>query len=139
MKDAAVSGTCVPASQDIELDGSRAAEPVLGEILRRARARCGFSLRQVEQRSGVSNAHLSQIERGSIKRPDIALVMNLAELYQLDYLLLAEWGGYLEPSTQRGTSDHLAGQMLRLFVGLRPSKQNEALRLLENLRYDERI
>jgi transcriptional regulator with XRE-family HTH domain len=119
---------------DSELAESSAAEPVLGEILRRARTHCGFSLRQVEQRSGISNAHLSQIERGAIKRPDIALLMELADLYQLDYRLVAEWAGYLDPSAPRNTSSGLAGMALRLFVDLDPSKQHEALRYLEMLR-----
>ena len=73
----------------------RDSEPVLGDILRRARQHQGLSLRQVEQRTGVSNAHLSQIERGAIRRPDPAILMNLAELYGLNYELIAEWSGYL--------------------------------------------
>jgi len=112
---------------------SSAAEAVLGDILRRARTHCGFSLRQVEERSGIANAHLSQIERGSIKRPDIALLMELAELYHLDYRLVAEWGGYLDRAAARGTSNEFAGLALRLFVSLDPAQQHEALRFLETL------
>jgi transcriptional regulator with XRE-family HTH domain len=116
---------------------SSAAEPVLGDILRRARTHCGFSLRQVEQRTGISNAHLSQIERGSIKRPDIALLMDLAELYQLDYRLVAEWAGYLDRAAPRTTSSGLAGMALRLFVDLDPAQQHDALRYLEVLRSND--
>jgi transcriptional regulator with XRE-family HTH domain len=112
---------------------SSAAEPVLGEILRRARTHCGFSLRQVEERSGIANAHLSQIERGSIKRPDIALLMELAELYHLDYRLVAEWGGYLDRAAARSTSREFAGLALRLFVSLDAAQQHEALHFLEAL------
>lgn len=115
-------------------DESSAADPVLGDILRRARTQCGFSLRQVEQRSGISNAHLSQIERGSIRRPDIALLMELAELYQLDYRLVAEWAGYLDRSAPHSTSNGLAGMVLRLFVDLDPDQQHDALRYLESMR-----
>jgi len=114
------------------------ASPVLGDILRRARLHCGFSLRQVQQRSGISNAHLSQIERGSIKRPDIALLMDLAELYELNYRLVAEWAGYLDESAPRATSSGLAGLALRLFVDLAPAEQHDALRFLEKLRADRR-
>lgn len=42
-------------------------------------------------RSSTTNAHLSQIERGSIRRPDPAILMDLAELYDLNYRLIAEW------------------------------------------------
>lgn len=113
---------------------SNAADPVLGDILRRARTQCGFSLRQVEQRSGIANAHLSQIERGSIKRPDIALLMELAELYQLNYRLVAEWAGYLDRAAPHTTSSGLAGLVLRLFVDLDPTEQHDALRYLQTLR-----
>lgn len=108
-------------------------EPVLGEILRRARQHQELSLRQVEQLIGVSNAHLSQIERGAIRRPDPAILMNLAELYGLNYELMAEWSGYLEAKGVRG-STALAGMALRLFVELDPLAQRQALEHMEMLR-----
>ena len=55
------------------------AEPALGDILRQARGHRQLTLRQVEQRISLPNAHLSQIERGSIRRPDPAILMDLAE------------------------------------------------------------
>jgi transcriptional regulator with XRE-family HTH domain len=72
------------------------AEPVLGPILRRARRQRGFTLRDVEGRTGIPNAHLSQIERGQIKRPDQRIVWKLAQLYNLDFGLLAVWAGSIE-------------------------------------------
>jgi|GEM_PF-1699361 len=108
-------------------------EPVLGEILRRARQHKKLSLRQVEQRTGVSNAHLSQIERGAIRRPDPAILMHLAELYGLNYELMAEWSGYLEAKGVRGSTE-LAGLALRLFVELDPLAQRQALAHMETLR-----
>jgi transcriptional regulator with XRE-family HTH domain len=105
----------------------------LGAIFRAARMHRGLSLRQVEERVGVSNAHLSQIERGAIKRPDPAIVMSLAELFDLNYELVAQWSGYLEPEGLRG-SGALAGMALRLFVELDPLAQRDALDYLEALR-----
>jgi transcriptional regulator with XRE-family HTH domain len=81
----------------------------------------------------VSNAHLSQIERGAIRRPDPAILMDLAELYGLNYGLVAEWSGYLGAEGPRG-STALAGMALRLFVELDPVAQSEALEYLEQLR-----
>ena len=122
-----------PGDPGIEREAAGDSEPVLGDILRRARQHQGLSLRQVEQRTGVSNAHLSQIERGAIRRPDPAILMNLAELYGLNYELVAEWSGYLEPEGPRGSSA-LAGMALRLFVELDPVAQSQALEYLEKLR-----
>ncbi len=115
--------------------GSQAADaaPVLGEILRRARIHHGLTLRQVEQRTGLPNAHLSQIERGAIRRPDPAILMDLAELYSLNYRLVAEWAGYLDANASR-TSSHLTGMAVRLFVELDPAAQRDALEFLEQLR-----
>lgn len=109
------------------------AEPALGDILRRARQHQHLTLRQVEQRIGLPNAHLSQIERGSIRRPDPAILMDLAELYALNYKLVAEWAGYLDSSATR-TSGQLTGLALRLFVELDPISQRDALSYLERLR-----
>jgi len=122
-----------PGDPGIEREAAGDSEPVLGDILRRARQHQGLSLRQVEQRTGVSNAHLSQIERGAIRRPDPAILMNLAELYGLNYELVAEWSDYLEPEGPRGSSA-LAGMALRLFVELDPVAQSQALEYLEKLR-----
>ena len=122
-----------PGDPGVERDAPRASEPVLGDILRRARQHQGLSLRQVEQRTGVSNAHLSQIERGAIRRPDPSILMNLAELYGLNYELVAEWSGYLHREGPRG-SGALAGMALRLFVELDPVAQSQALEYLERLR-----
>lgn len=122
-----------PGDPGLQRDIAGESEPVLGDILRHARQHQGLSLRQVEQRIGVSNAHLSQIERGAIRRPDPAILMNLAELYGLNYELVAEWSGYLQREGTRG-SGALAGMALRLFVELDPVAQREALNYLERLR-----
>src|ERR1700722_9253998 len=119
--------------QGLERQLAGDSEPVLGDILRRARQHRGLSLREVEQRARVSNAHLSQIERGAIRRPDPAILMSLAELYGLNYELVAQWSGYLDPEGPRSSSA-LAGLALRMFVELDPVAQGEALRLLEELR-----
>ena len=82
-------------------DSSRAseAEPDLGAILRRARQRRGFTLRGVEDRTSIPNAHLSQIERGQIRRPDQRILWKLAQLYELNFGLLAVWAGSSEEIT----------------------------------------
>ena len=118
----------------LKASGSEPAAPVIADVLRRARNHQRLSLRQVEQRIGISNAHLSQIERGIIRRPDVSLLMELAELYALDYRLLAEWSGYLDPDVAHG-SGKMAGMALRLFTALDPVQQGHALDLLEQLRH----
>ena len=53
----------------------------LGEILKKHRKNLGKSLRDVEKKTGVSSAHLSQIESGKIKKPSGAILEKLAGHY----------------------------------------------------------
>ncbi len=57
--------------------GLTIAVDALGEELRRRRADDDLSLRDVEEKTGVSAATLSRIERGS--RPDLEVVEKLAQ------------------------------------------------------------
>src|SRR5436190_1775110 len=66
----------------------------VGRVLRRAREYLRLSLREVERRIGRSNAYLSQIERGVIKQPDPVVLLELADLYRLDFMTLAQWAGW---------------------------------------------
>jgi transcriptional regulator with XRE-family HTH domain len=116
-------------------DRAEPAEPQLGDVLRRARLHHQLSLRDVERRTEIPNAHLSQIERGRIRRPDPSIVFELAQLYRLNYALLAKWAGYVDARVP--VDDHLLDAFVRLFASLDPPGQQEALRELERLR-DER-
>jgi repressor LexA len=60
----------------------------LGERLRKARERKGWSQLYVAQKIGISNANISNYER-DYREPDVETLLNLSELYEvsLDYLL----------------------------------------------------
>lgn len=47
----------------------------------RSRKSCGLTLREVEKLTGISNAYLSQLETGKIKKPSHDTVTKLTELY----------------------------------------------------------
>ena len=63
--------------------------------MRRARIHHQLSLRDVERRIGRSNAYLSQVERGKIKQPDPIVLLDLAELYGLNFETLATWARWV--------------------------------------------
>ncbi len=67
------------------------ADPDLGRLLRSARNHRRLTLREVEEATGIPNPHLSQIERGVIRRPDQEIVWKLSRLYHLDFHLLWQW------------------------------------------------
>lgn len=112
--------------------GSQPATPHLGDVLRRARLHQGLTLRDVEGRTKIPNAHLSQIERGRIRRPDPAIVFELAQVYGLNYALVAEWAGYVE--SRLPVDADLLNFVVRTFVSLDAGEQEKALGYLKGLR-----
>jgi transcriptional regulator with XRE-family HTH domain len=72
----------------------------LGALLSDLRTAKGLSLREVEEATGkaVSNAYLSQLEHGRIKKPSPDVLHSLAEVYVVPYEALMEKAGYLLPS-----------------------------------------
>lgn len=78
------------------LDGQRTR---LGALLADLRTARGFTLRQVEEAAGhaVSNAYLSQLERGKVQRPSPKVLHSLAAVYAVPYESLMEKAGYLLP------------------------------------------
>ncbi|MEE1899563.1 helix-turn-helix domain-containing protein [Flavobacterium rakeshii] len=55
----------------------------LGLTLKEARKNLSFTLRQVEETSGISNAYLSQLENDKIKNPSINILSKLSSIYRL--------------------------------------------------------
>jgi transcriptional regulator with XRE-family HTH domain len=79
----------------------------LGALLAALRKAKGLSLRQVEEVSdrAVSNAYLSQLENGKIRKPSPNVLHQLAAVYAVPYQSLMEKAGYLlspeDPEGQR--------------------------------------
>jgi transcriptional regulator with XRE-family HTH domain len=104
----------------------------LGKTLQAARASRLLSLREVERRTGIHNAHLSQIERGLIERPEISILFELAREYELDYPDLLQQAGYVG---ERAPSNRaVATAALRAVGDLTPQQQAEALGFIARLR-----
>ncbi len=68
---------------------------LLGQNLRQFRMLKGLSLRDVEDSVGVSNAYLSQLERGHAKNPSPRKLELLAKEYSVSYSELLRLAGYL--------------------------------------------
>ncbi|HEX5619040.1 MAG TPA: helix-turn-helix transcriptional regulator [Solirubrobacteraceae bacterium] len=66
----------------------------LGTVLRDARVARGMSLRDVERASGIANAHLSQLETGRIRKPDMGVLWELAGVYEIDFEQLVQAAGH---------------------------------------------
>jgi transcriptional regulator with XRE-family HTH domain len=76
----------------------------LGALLADLRVAKGFSLREVEEATGraVSNAYLSQLENGKIRKPSPNVLHSLSDVFAVPYETLMEKAGYLMPSEDGG-------------------------------------
>jgi transcriptional regulator with XRE-family HTH domain len=107
----------------------------LGAVLADLRTAKGFSLRQVEEATdkAVSNAYLSQLENGKIKKPSPNVLHSLAAVYAVPYEALMEKAGYLLPSesTNGGRRRRLAAFAID---DLTAEEEEELLKYLAFLR-----
>lgn len=74
----------------------------LSQYLVDIRAASGLKLRQVEEATDreVSNAYLSQLENGKIKKPSPNVLHSLSTVYGVSYESLMEKAGYIVPSSK---------------------------------------
>jgi transcriptional regulator with XRE-family HTH domain len=68
----------------------------LATYLRTIRKQKGLSLKKVEKAAGVSNAYLSQLERGRRNPPHPDILKRLAKVYEVPVTELLSAAGYLE-------------------------------------------
>jgi transcriptional regulator with XRE-family HTH domain len=106
----------------------------LGSLLVDLRTAKGLSLRQVEEGTGkaVSNAYLSQLENGRIKKPSPNVLHSLSAVYSVSYETLMERAGYLLPGDAAGGR----GKRLAAFAidDLTAEEEEELLKYLAFLR-----
>lgn len=80
----------------------------LGEYLASVRQTLSMSLRDVEEatKKDVSNAYLSQLEKGKIKKPDPNILYSLSETYGISYPNLMSLAGYIVAASTRNDTQH---------------------------------
>ena len=109
-------------------------EESLGATLKEARAKSEMSLRAVEARTGINNAHLSQIENGVITKPEMAMLWELAALYDLKYADLLRLAGYRTPASTSRRSTQRMTVALRAMGEMSPQEQQDVLEYMATLR-----
>jgi len=106
---------------------------VLGDMLAKERQDRGWTLRDVERRTGIHNAHLSQIEKGGIERPAPNILWTLAELYELDYQELLRLAGHVDRGTPAAAPRSTVGAALRAMGDMSEDDQRQVLDYIERL------
>ena len=96
-----------------------------------------LSLREVERRIGRSNAYLSQVERGLIKQPDPIVLLELSELYGLNFRTLATWALWLtddpDPDPANARARDSTAVLVRQIMELDASERATVLRYVESI------
>ena len=77
---------------------------LLGAYIRAQRRLADLSLRQLAELSDVSNAYLSQLERG-LHQPSLKVVQSIAHALNLSSEVLLAEGGLLEKHSTAGPTD----------------------------------
>ena len=106
----------------------------LGAALRRARSRSGLSLRDVERRTGIRSGHLSQLETDTIAKPEMAILWELAALYEVDFARLLALAGHGDGRETSGRQRQRMTVALRALGELSPAEQADALRYMAELK-----
>jgi transcriptional regulator with XRE-family HTH domain len=106
----------------------------LGTLLADLRAAKALSLREVEEATGrtVSNAYLSQLEKGKIRKPSPNVLHQLAAVYGVPYEALMEKAGYLLP--RRGSAGRRGRLAAFAIDDLTAEEEEELLKYLAFLR-----
>jgi transcriptional regulator with XRE-family HTH domain len=102
----------------------------LGEVLKRKREDLGLSLREAEQRTGISNSYLSQVENRKITQPSPTILRKLSEAYALSFDRLMQLAGHPIAGGEGQDS-----AFFRTSRGLEEVTKDEEEQLLDYLRF----
>lgn len=69
----------MPTERD--LPATYASKEEVAHRLRLLRTSKGYTLREVEERAGISNAYISKLEQGEADNPTVRVLMALCETY----------------------------------------------------------
>ena len=107
----------------------------LGSFLYDLRTAKRLSLRGVEEAAdrAVSNAYLSQVENGKIRKPSPDVLHSLAKVYGVPYETLMERAGYRVPIPEDGGRQRKKSKIFAI-DDLTPEEEKELLKYLAFLR-----
>ena len=119
----------------------------LAKYLRDIRAVRGKSLRVVEDATGISNAYLSQLERGDATKPSPDKLQELAKYYEVPYTDLMRAAGYLQRTTSPMVASSAAAspperlsalQAALMSAPLTPEEEEAVVKYIQFLRFQKK-
>lgn len=109
----------------------------LGEALKDARKNLGFTLRQVEDSTGISNAYLSQLENNKIKNPSVNILSKLSSLYRISLKSLLSNANMIDEQDEEKHKENFSFAQRIAFKAedLTEEEKKELLKYLEYIRH----
>jgi transcriptional regulator with XRE-family HTH domain len=105
-----------------------------GTLLRELREKAGFSLRQLESATGISNGYLSQMESGRVGAPSPKILEKLASALTYPYVELMRVAGHLAPGIPLEPVFRLGPTNESLVDGLTESERSQVFHFIEELK-----
>lgn len=108
----------------------------IGTTLKEARKNLSFTLRQVEEMTGISNAYLSQLENDKIKSPSVNILSKLSSIYRVSLKQLLISANVIEKEKDDKEEENLnfAQRVAFRAEGLTDDERKEVLRYLEYIK-----
>ena len=113
----------------------------LAQILTDIRKLRGHSLRAVEDATGISNAYLSQLERGDALKPSPDKLQALAKFYEVPYEDLMRAAGYLKRSEKAGADGNekvSAVHAALMSANFTPEEEAQVVKFIQFLRFENK-
>ncbi|WP_108425042.1 helix-turn-helix domain-containing protein [Flagellimonas amoyensis] len=108
----------------------------LGKTLKSLRTLKELTLKDVEQKLGISNAYLSQLENDKVKQPSANTLYKLAKLYNVDLDILLYSAGIIDknPVEERSEKTKFINAVQYSSDGLTKEQKDSVLEYLEFLK-----
>src|SRR5688500_9975307 len=105
----------------------------LAEVVKAERLLREWSLRQAGRETGIHNAHLAQIENGTISRPDHNILFALATAYGLDFERLLRLAGHVTDQPSDLRRSQYGAVAWKALTELDPDAQHEVVDFIVKL------
>ncbi len=107
----------------------------LAEMLARARAMKGLSLKAVAEPAEISATYLQKLERGEVQDPSPHVLHRLSEQLGLDYAEVMRLAGYVVPAGRGRATARAKGGPISHALSSEPLTEEEATALSEYLAF----
>ena len=104
----------------------------LGEVARRRRLELGYTQAELADRAGISQAMVSDIERGRVRLPDNPLRTRLAEALRMTHLELVVASGVIEAKEVAADYRPVVGDYQRKLDRLPPEARRRVEAMIDD-------